>query len=134
MDEQVTAGLILEDDIPEVLIDHHRFEQIVVCLLQNACQALTDRAQAIHVSLSCDSNKDTVELVVKDEGCGISKENIEKIKEPFFTTKRERGGTGLGLSIVAQIIEDHEGELDVKSTLGNGSEFKVKLPLVKTEA
>ena len=72
---------------------------------------------------------DHVEIVISDNGCGIPKENREKIFFPFFTTKQQ--GTGLGLNISKNIIEDHEGgSITLKTEVGKGTTFKVTLPIV----
>ena len=68
-------------------------------------------------------------ISVKDRGEGISKEHLNKVMEPFFTTKAPGKGTGLGLSSSFDIIKSHGGFIDVKSTLGKGSEFFVYIPL-----
>jgi len=69
-----------------------------------------------------------VTITVRDEGCGITKDDGSRIMEPFFTTKLDSGGTGLGLSISYSIIKDHAGSLDYHSEPGQGTTFTVKLP------
>jgi signal transduction histidine kinase len=76
-----------------------------------------------------DSQKRFVQISFSDTGCGISEENLSKIFDPFFTTKRSGKGTGLGLSVSYGIIQRHKGFLEVKSKLGEGSTFRIKLPL-----
>jgi len=72
-----------------------------------------------------------VEIEVFDQGCGIADENLIKVTNPFFTTKRETGGTGLGLSISTRIIEEHSGLLQIESVVGSGTSIVVSLPSVK---
>ena len=74
-------------------------------------------------------NSNTILLEVKDEGCGINKEILSRILDPFFTTKRTSGGTGLGLPIVARIVKDHGGELTFSSEVGKGTIAKIILPV-----
>jgi two-component system NtrC family sensor kinase len=72
-----------------------------------------------------------VEVSFIDTGCGIPQENIEKIFEPFYTTKER--GTGLGLAITRQIIEQHHGEITIESTPGTGTTVRVTLPIEHEE-
>ena len=69
-----------------------------------------------------------VDISIKDNGDGISKENLARIFEPFFTTKTSGKGTGLGLAIVHKIIKEHQGELNVESQIGRGTQFIISLP------
>ncbi|NJO91895.1 MAG: hypothetical protein HC831_25205 [Chloroflexia bacterium] len=73
--------------------------------------------------------KNNAVIIVKDNGCGISKEAQAKLYDPFFTTKPVGQGTGLGLSITYGIIKEHNGEIKVNSKPGAGSEFLIILPL-----
>ncbi len=66
---------------------------------------------------------------IEDHGCGISTEHLPHIFEPFFTTKPVGGGTGLGLSVSYGIVRDHGGSLEVESHVGQGSLFRIRLPL-----
>lgn len=119
------------DDLPPVRGSFRRLEQVAVNLLQNACQALTDRSRHIHVSTRYDPFADAVSLVVEDGGAGMSPEVLPRITDPFFTTKRDAGGTGLGLSISATIIRQHGGDLHFASEPGAGTVATVTLPASK---
>ena len=70
-----------------------------------------------------------VEITIADTGCGIAPENLQKIFDPFFTTKGVGKGTGLGLSVSHGTIEAHGGTIEVESTVGEGTEFRIYLPL-----
>ena len=96
-------------------------------LLLNALQAI-DRNGKVTVTLSSMNGKAIVE--VSDNGRGIEPIDLPNIFRPFFTTKGE--GTGLGLSLARRIVEDHQGRIDVTSTLGKGTKFAVVLPLKRT--
>jgi two-component system NtrC family sensor kinase len=69
-------------------------------------------------------------ISISDTGCGIKEESLDKIFDPFFTTKEVGKGTGLGLSITYDIIEKHKGHITVESTVGKGTVFTVKIPVV----
>ena len=77
------------------------------------------------------SHDQTVMIIVKDEGTGISKENLLLIKDPFFTTKRSTGGMGLGLSICYSIIEKHGGEMKIESKPNEGTSVIITLKATK---
>jgi two-component system NtrC family sensor kinase len=70
-----------------------------------------------------------VEIAITDTGCGISEENLQRIFDPFFTSKAVGKGTGLGLSVSHGIVEAHGGTIEVSSTVGEGSTFRVLLPM-----
>lgn len=114
--------------IPLIAGEKSRIEQVVINLLINACQALEDRSQKIVVRTLLGPTSDMIQVVVADEGCGISSENIEHIQDPFMTTKRETGGTGLGLSVSSKIVQEHGGTLDFKSVEGEGTQVTMSLP------
>ncbi|MCP4146344.1 MAG: GAF domain-containing protein [bacterium] len=116
------------NELPTVNGNSQQLQQVVITLLQNACQAIQNSTQGIVVSTSCVTEKKIVIVTVKDEGEGIARKNIKYLSDPFFTTKRESGGTGLGLSVSSRIIEDHGGSLVVESEPGKGSVFKLILP------
>ncbi len=119
-------SITLTDDLPKIKGNIQQIEQVVINLLSNACQSLESRDKAINISTAIDDN--SVSIIVRDEGKGISPEDLKYIMDPFFTTKRDSGGTGLGLSISYKIIKDHGGELTVNSEVGNGTTATIKLP------
>lgn len=94
-------------------------------LAANAIQAM-ERGGLLTV-WSCLTHDENIAIAFKDTGCGISKENLEKIFEPFFSTKAK--GTGLGLSVVASLVEGHGGKIEIESEIGKGSTFTVNLPI-----
>ncbi|MEK6630409.1 MAG: ATP-binding protein, partial [Acidobacteriota bacterium] len=105
--------------------DRDRLEQVVTNLLTNAVQAIRGEGCVGVTTLVLPDER--VEAVVRDSGIGIAHEHIERIFDPFFTTKPPGSGTGLGLSLAYAIIRDHGGTIDVSSTPGVGSEFRVTL-------
>ena len=117
------------DDLPKVLGNPHRIEQVVVNLIVNACQALPEPDKGVFVETRFDRETRCVELLVRDEGIGIAAENLPNLTDPFFTTKRESGGTGLGLSVSAGIVKEHGGALRFDSQPGGGTTVTMALPL-----
>lgn len=102
-----------------------QLSQLVLNLVLNAFHAM-ENGGILTVETSFDES--WAYLRISDTGCGISEENKPKIFEPFFTTKETGKGTGLGLAIAAQTVEDHNGQIQVESTLGKGTVFTVLLP------
>jgi len=117
----------LSEKLPKIKGNIQQIEQVIINLISNACQALGSRDQGISVSTISDNN--SIQIVVQDEGKGIAPEELKYIMDPFFTTKRDSGGTGLGLSISYNIINDHGGELIVKSEVGIGTTATIKFPV-----
>jgi len=117
-----------EEGLPPVAGSRRQIEQVVVNLLQNACQALESVDQQISLEVRYDQRRRQVVLVVADQGRGIAPEVVGRIFEPFFTTRRETGGTGLGLSVSLRIVRRHGGELDVESTPDQGTRMILRLP------
>ncbi len=121
-------------DIPPVRGHFQRLEQVVINLLQNACDALPDKSRGIWVETSFDRESRQVVIEIRDEGVGIESDKLSSIRDPFYTTKRDRGGTGLGLSVSSGIIENHHGQLFFRSEPGRGTTVTVLLPAVSNEA
>jgi signal transduction histidine kinase len=105
--------------------DASQLRQIVWNLLRNAAEAAPD--QPIHVTVDDDHNGHA-RLVVRDEGPGISEDQLSRVFEPFFSTKT--GGTGLGLPLVHRIVEEHHGTVELKRVGESGTSAVVKLPRV----
>lgn len=118
-----------EEEIPEIPGNFQLLEQVIVNLIENSCQALQNKEQGIYISTRFDRTGKWINVQVKDEGIGMTAETIEKITNPFFTTKRSSGGTGLGLSISSKIVEDHKGVLTFESGPGVGTTAVVMLPV-----
>jgi signal transduction histidine kinase len=106
-----------------VVHDPTQIQQVVLNLLLNAIQAITDQGG---VEVSVQKRNGQAMITVKDTGSGISEEALGKIFKPFFTTRKE--GTGLGLSLAKGIVETHGGQIQVKSAIAKGSEFLIWLP------
>lgn len=121
---------IVPDDYPLFTFDKGRIEQVLINLLNNAIDFVPEKG-IIEIELTTvirDENN-FAQISVKDNGSGIKKENLGSIFEPFFSTKPLSSGTGLGLSISKAIIERHEGKMEVESTPGEFTIFRVLLPI-----
>lgn len=116
------------EGLPKLRGNAQRIEQVVVNLLLNACQALPGRDKGIRLATFHDSGSGQVVLEVRDEGVGIAEEDLPRLTDPFFTTRRELGGTGLGLSVSAGIVQEHGGTLRFRSRPGEGTVVTLELP------
>jgi two-component system NtrC family sensor kinase len=117
--------------LPRFKGSYRQIEQVVINLIQNACQALQATARQdgkISISTSYDKGHEQILFQVNDTGCGIPEEHLGRITDPFFTTKRGAGGTGLGLSISETIVANHGGHLTFSSKVGEGCTVKMYLP------
>jgi two-component system sensor histidine kinase HydH len=112
-----------------VSLDVEKIRQALVNLLQNALHASPEGGE---VRLTADCNGHAVKFVVDDQGVGIPAENLERIFQPFFTTKPK--GTGLGLPITHRIVREHGGRIQVKSVPGNGTRFTLTFPISEQTA
>ncbi|MFH0729032.1 MAG: transporter substrate-binding domain-containing protein [Pseudomonadota bacterium] len=114
--------------LPPVKGNSQRLEQVVVNLILNAAQALSDPGKGVFVSTRFEPETKSVIIEVRDEGVGIPPDHLPHLMDPFFTTKRETGGTGLGLAISDGIVREHGGSLTVASETGKGTTVTVRLP------
>jgi PAS domain S-box-containing protein len=119
--------LELADDIPGVKGKSQQIEQVVINLIANGLQALVDKSKAVRVATWHERETDRVVLTVSDQGKGMTKEILQRITEPFFSTKLGEGGTGLGLSISATLLKEHGGTLEFVSEPDLGTTATIKL-------
>jgi polar amino acid transport system substrate-binding protein len=115
-------------DPPLVRANYRRLEQVIVNLLQNACEALTAPGQKITVTTRLDKETQRIVLRIRDEGCGIGPEALARLGAPFFTTKRSRGRAGLGLAIACSILEEYHAAIHVDSEPGEGTAIAIHFP------
>src|SRR6187431_2727140 len=115
-------------------ISFQDISRVILNLINNAFYAVDEKKKQIGaeydptVSVSTKKNNGKIEISVKDNGNGIPQKALDKIFQPFFTTKPTGQGTGLGLSLSYDIVKAHGGELKVKTKEGEGSEFIIELP------
>jgi signal transduction histidine kinase len=119
-------GVTIKKDLAcggSFFVDHEQIEQVILNLLINGIEA-TDGRGEIRVETKCSNG--SVEISVSDTGCGVPDEEMDKILQPFYSTKER--GTGLGLAISSRIVEAHKGKLHITSRVGEGSTFMVEIP------
>ena len=112
-------------ELPDVMMDASGLESVFLNLLLNAADAMPSGGKS---NLKVKASKKQLEITFSDTGCGISEARLEKIFNPFYTTKKD--GNGIGLSVVLQTINYHNGTIDVKSDIDKGTQFKILLPVV----
>ncbi|MEB8432680.1 ATP-binding protein [Cocleimonas sp. KMM 6892] len=110
----------------EIHVDPGQIRQILMNIILNALKSMPDGG---HLRLKAVQNNRVAEITVTDTGHGIKAEDLDKVKQPFFTTKA--GGTGLGLAICVQLVKTNDGVLDIDSTVGEGTSVKIKFPVTE---
>lgn len=128
LSKSIEIALHKDPSLPEVEHDSDQIHQVLLNLLLNSLQAIDNNGK---IAVTVERRGDRAVIEVADNGRGISPENLPNIFRPFYTTKGE--GTGLGLSLARRIVEDHQGRIDVTSTVGKGTTFAVILPLQRSE-
>lgn len=111
-------------DAGAILADANQMKQLFINLIKNAIEAMPEGGS---IYISTEKVLNEWKITIQDEGKGMSEKDIQKIYDPFFSTKKE--GTGLGLTICATILKDHHGTMDVSSELGKGTAFHIYLPM-----
>jgi len=137
LDNQMRSGNInieteFDSYLDKIMGNANQLQQVFTNLILNAQQAMAHEGKIwIRAKNALDpkTNSKRVRVEVQDTGCGISSESIEKILEPFFTTKTDQKALGLGLSITYRIVQDHSGEIAIESQLNKGTTFIITLPV-----
>jgi signal transduction histidine kinase len=142
MQRQVKIDLQLAPDLPLVMADPHRLEQVILNLVANAEHATQEREKQlqqqgqgegyqkrIQIETRLARDEEQVVASVRDNGCGIPPDTQRHIFEPFFTTKPRGQGTGLGLAISYGIVTEYDGEIYFDSTLNKGTTFTLRFPV-----
>jgi two-component system sensor histidine kinase AtoS len=124
--QSISIDLRLDPSLPSIEADGEQLKQVLLNLMINACQAIPGRGTII-VSTMMELS-DQLAIHVIDNGVGIAPEDIEKVFDPFFSTKP--AGTGLGLAVVQRIINGHNGRIEITSEQGKGTDVKLSLPKV----
>jgi PAS domain S-box-containing protein len=131
----IELELDLDSDLPAVFGDAAQLQEVFVNLIVNAIHSMENSRDAaanrlaIRTGVTEGGDNDSVEVTITDTGCGIPDEHLQKIFNPFFTTKEVGKGTGLGLAITQRIVHDHRGTISVNSTVDQGTCFKLTFPV-----
>jgi signal transduction histidine kinase len=118
-----------DQSLPVVLVDGHQIQQVLLNVINNARQAMESHQSGGQVKITTGISGEKVRIIIRDNGPGISRENLLRIFDPFFTTKQVGQGTGLGLSLCYGIIREHGGSITPSSRPGEGATFTIELPV-----
>ncbi len=124
--DPVPLVLELDERMPEISADSEQLKQVVLNMILNGRDAMKGREGVITLRTRYLEERGLIELRVRDRGCGIPAEDLDKVFIPFFTTKQH--GTGLGLAVCQRIVANHGGTIQVDSRVGEGTEFVIQLP------
>lgn len=124
---RITVERDLSDGLPECSGVPGQLHQVFVNLITNACNAAKEYGGELRITTR-PVGRDRIQILMQDNGVGIPAEDLERVFEPFFSTRRRGKGTGLGLSIVNSIVERHGGDIHIESELGRGTSVRVTLP------
>ncbi|MDO4559299.1 MAG: ATP-binding protein, partial [Planctomycetia bacterium] len=133
---RVTVEKNIDETLPPAMVIGNQIQQVLLNLLVNARQAMPGGGRVL-VALRKSPDDNMIDLIVRDYGSGIPAELLPKIFDPFFTTKNGpdtsgKGGTGLGLAACRKIVEFHHGRILVRSTVGKGTAFTIRLPMAES--
>jgi len=124
---KIAVNAQLSQALPLIYANSGKLQQVFMNLIMNACDAMPRGGELTIATTDCEDS--FVRVEVSDNGAGIAPEHLNKIFDPFFTTKSTSRGTGLGLAVTYGIIREHLGKIEVQSTVGRGSSFRVELPV-----
>ena len=124
--KEITVSKNFDDTIPTIMADQLQLQQVFLNLLLNAIDAMPGGG-TLTLNTACSNDKKSIKIEIADSGKGISHKDMNKIFQPFFTTKSK--GTGMGLAITRRIIEEHGGSISVSSEYGRGTIFTIVLPV-----
>jgi len=122
--KDIEIKLELDSNIPLIKVDAKQIQQVLINLLSNAIESINHKGEIIIKTML---QNNSIFLSISDTGEGISKENLSRIFEPFYTKKVS--GTGLGLSVVKQILDSHHATITVQSEVNKGTSFTIQFPI-----
>ena len=122
-----------DDFIPLIVGNPNQVSQVFMNVISNAFQAIFTREGTVSIQVNYLKQDEMVSIKISDTGVGIEKGDIDKIFDPFYTTKDVGQGTGLGLSISYGIVKSHGGEIKVHSEVGRGTQFEILFPALEDE-
>ncbi len=124
----------LAPNLPEIMVDFHQIQEVFLNIVLNAEQTMNEAHGEGKLIIKTREIKDYVRISFADNGPGIPPEQLDKVFDPFFTTRAEKGGTGLGLSTCHGVVTEHGGRIYARSKPRNGATFFVELPLSRVKA
>jgi signal transduction histidine kinase len=124
--KQIALRIVLEPDLPQVYMASDRLKQVLFNLIRNAEDAMSTGGDLV---IQTTRQSDRIQVRITDTGGGIAPEHLGQVFAPFFTTKGQKGGKGLGLAISYGLVASANGQIDVESAVGQGSTFRVSLPV-----
>ncbi len=130
--QNVKIARSISPTLPKVMMDASQIQQVFTNIVINAAEAMEGKGE-LSVATRMKPELESIEIEFTDTGIGIPGENLKKLFDPFFTTKEIGSGTGLGLSVSYGIITRHKGTIEVKSEVGKGTAFIIRLPLMRRE-
>ncbi|MCX5712437.1 MAG: PAS domain S-box protein [Candidatus Omnitrophica bacterium] len=127
----VTITRQFAPDLPKAKLDYNQMQQVLINIFINAFDAMPQGGNITVTASQVEDvlNRKSLQIIISDTGCGIKEDDIDRVFEPVFSTKKERGGTGLGLAISKSIIENHKGTVEIKSKYGKGASVIINLPI-----
>ena len=117
-------------DLPKIEADSNQLKQVLINILVNSVESMPDGGTITIIPRACEHTPEEryLQITFTDTGQGIPEDNIQKVSEPFFSTKTDAGNTGLGLSVTRGIIEKHHGDLTIESEMGKGTKVIIRFP------
>ena len=127
-DEKITVTKHISSNLPKTSLRVNNIQQVFVNIIKNAIDAVKESNKK-EINIDISKIDDFIQITIADSGCGVPKENLEQIYDPFFTTKPVGKGTGLGLGVCKNIVSAHGGHISCESTVNQGTTFKILLPI-----
>ncbi len=125
--QNISLALHPAPELPEIEGDSDKLEQVFINIIVNALQSMPQGGE-LTIGTRLTEDGKFIEIEISDTGCGIPQEHLDKLFDPFFSTKSTGKGTGLGLSVSLGIVQRHNGTIDVRSKVGEGSTFIIRFP------
>jgi two-component system NtrC family sensor kinase len=129
----IKVALDLAPSLPKIIVDSHQMQEVFLNIILNTEQTMTEASRGGKLTIKTQETKGYIRISFGDDGPGIAAEHLDKLFDPFFTTRGENGGTGLGLSVCHGIVVEHGGKMIARSKPGRGATFFVELPTATEE-
>ncbi len=138
-DRNIDVTAELDSSIPETLLDMEQMKRVFINLIKNSIEATAENGGPVKLKTDLEQGKSgllsenpLISVSITDSGCGMDDEVLKKVFDPYFTTKKD--GTGLGMPIIKRIVEEHNGDIFIKSESGNGTVIHITLPVSKSQS